>query len=559
MKTTKLIGLVTGIALAPLVAHADGPSPVAPDAAKPPSADFPNFGLSGARGMTPPMMPGEGKSLGAGLGFGQIGDDYYARVNLGFELNLGQIGFGIQAPMNLLVYEGEGPGKFPMDMTHATSSRDQKAYGGVLRRADYDEISDYGKIIRYVRWGHKGDLLYVLAGELGGANLGHSTLVSRYVNNSSLDHAKFGLQLDVNTDWGGVETVFDNIVSGADNDKSYGGENAGLIGVRGYARPLNGTGIPLLRRMAVGVTSVVDRRAPIVLARKAPGPGQTSGDFSRDAEGNFIKDGTSVDDSFKALGFDLEVPVLEMDILSVVPYIDYNMFLDVQNALVRPGATPMPGVTLPGQAPSGSGLHIGTLVGFKFPILLDISMSARLEYRYLGANYLPAYFDSQYEIQRFQYPLYADPTRCSALGGSFDAKQSYCYVPKAAAIGQLSEAKNGIYGELAFKFMNLLTVGGGVEDYEGPLNGAINLYATMPAFKDFLQITGFYSRRAVDITQEAFELDERSMLGASGRVSLGGGLWLTGMYTRQWTATGTGGTLQTVDNYNFGVDYALPL
>jgi hypothetical protein len=247
------------------------------------------------------------------------------------------------------------------------------------------------------------------------------------------------------------------------------------------------------------------------------------------------------------------MPLIESSILSVIPYIDYNILFG--NADPRAG---LPGLLNLPQVDSGQGLHIGTNVGFRFPILLDISLAAKLEYRRLGTRYLPAYFDQTYDLQRYQYPLAADSTRCAALQGNFDPKQQTCNLPKAAAVGQITDSKNGIYGEVAFKFMNLVTVGGGVEDYEGPLNGAINLYGTMPALKDFLVVTAFYTRRAIDITQDAFGLDEKSLLGATGKIKImSPGLYLVAMFTRQWANDPNQGRIVNIDNFNIGVEFNL--
>lgn len=563
MKRNLRLFVICGTLGAPAVALAQD-APAAPAGEKaPPSAQLPSFGFSGAKGVTaPPSVPTDAKSAGAALGFGQIGEDYYLRLNVGFEMNLGKIGLGVQAPLNILAYEGCGDevmgrctNKFdgmPDAMPPIESSRDQKTYGGVLRKQDYDEVSDYGKFIRYVRYGHKGDPLHLHVGELGGMSIGHGTLVGRYMNNVSVDHTKFGLVVDVDHDFGGVETLFDNIVSEGDDGKSFGGEAVGLFAGRAYVRPLMiaNIQIPFVRRLALGVSYAIDRRVPIVLKKDPSDP--TGNRFDLDDKGNFERDASAAEDSFQAVGLDVELPLLESSIIRLVPYIDYNILGDVKNPLRA--AMPMMPAGTSAQVDAGSGLHIGAMLGFQFPILLDISLSARLEYRYLGDGYLPAYFDSNYDLQRYQYPVTIDPTQCRQMGGIYDTDQSSCYAPKAAALAFTGEARNGVYGEVAFKFMNLVVIGGGAEDYEGPQNGVLNLYGTVPMLADIASITAFYSRRAIDITQEAFALDERSLLGAVAKVKLSGPLYLVAMYTRQWAADPASGRVEGVDNYNFGVE-----
>ncbi len=53
---------------------------------------------------------------------------------------------------------------------------------GNLREEDWDEVGDILDKIYYVRWGHKGDPLYIKGGSLDNVTIGYGLLVKRYSN-----------------------------------------------------------------------------------------------------------------------------------------------------------------------------------------------------------------------------------------------------------------------------------------------------------------------------------------------------------------------------------------
>ncbi len=68
----------------------------------------------------------------------------------------------------------------------------QQDYGGVLRRADWDETSDFGQIIRLLRLGQPGGQVSLRAGPMAGLTLGHGHLISRYGNRENPDYHPCG-------------------------------------------------------------------------------------------------------------------------------------------------------------------------------------------------------------------------------------------------------------------------------------------------------------------------------------------------------------------------------
>ena len=120
------------------------------------------------------------------------GDTYLTTV-INTEFALGPFGVGLGLPLNLLAINDD-----------ATGTRDSKTYQHLLRRDDWNQPQDYLKLVRFVRYGHKRDPVYLLAGQLWGSSLGHGTLVNRYSNSFSLTQRKLGAAFDVNTEYFGL-------------------------------------------------------------------------------------------------------------------------------------------------------------------------------------------------------------------------------------------------------------------------------------------------------------------------------------------------------------------
>ena len=180
-----------------------------------------------------------------GVGIGRIDKDTYVSTVINTELALGPMAVGLGVPLNLLAINDD-----------STGTRDSKTYQHVLRRSDWNQPQDYLKFVRFVRYGHKRDPVYLLAGQLWGSSLGHGTLVNRYSNSLNLDQRKFGIAFDFNADYFGVETLIDNVAG------------VGIIGGRAYVRPF--AEVPGLSGLAVGVTVVADPTAPLVPFASTP-------------------------------------------------------------------------------------------------------------------------------------------------------------------------------------------------------------------------------------------------------------------------------------------------
>ena len=221
-------------------------------------------------------------------------------------------------------------------------------------------------------------------------------------------------------------------------------------------------------------------------------------------------------------GVDLEANVLNTTMIQITPYTDLNH--------VDGG---------------GTGWHLGTLVTLTMPIGFDLSIPIRLEYRRFQSNYVPAYFSTFYELERYSFPGGA-----KAVG------------PKAAVVRSASGSPgiNGYYGDLAFNFAGLIQVGGIYEWYDNS-EPAFSLFASVPAL-EIIQAKAYYAKTGVKSGKDAFTFDNRSFLVGELRYEVVTYVYAIGRFTRRWMLD-TNESSKTYNEYvgrndwSFGVEFAI--
>lgn len=220
---------------------------------------------------------------------------------------------------------------------------------GKIRAGEYETFGDYLRIIRYVRWAQKGDPFYIRVGQLDYSLLGHGFIMYNYRNSSSYDLRKTGMELDLNFEKFGFESMYSDFAG------------KGVLGLRGYVRPLKFTTagkIPVLGGLETGVTYAADlnenaNKKYDAVAKKSTGDGSVS-----------------------VVGFDAGLPLLSLSMLKSTLYFDYAK-------IVNYGSGSAAGIDLHA---SGMGL---------------LSLSAKYERRFIGDRFIPSYFDALYERDRF--------------------------------------------------------------------------------------------------------------------------------------------------------------
>ncbi len=319
---------------------------------------------------------------------------------------------------------------------------------GNLRKENYNEASDYLSIIRYLRYGYKNDPLYIKLGALDYYTLGHGSMMYRYNNSPTFDARKIGLVLDLDLGMGGIETIY-----------SHFGE-AGVAGIRGYIRPLKLTPLqetPILSNIEVGVSYAGDYNAYA---------GVTSGFYDP-----LLKDFVADEDkgNINIVGADIGVPISLTDFSTLEFYIDYAQILNF-----------------------GSGTALGTIYTIKGLGILDAY--ARLERRFNGKNYIPSYFNSLYEIERFS----VDETT-----GSFTSK--------ASLLKSINDPVNGYFGEAGIRILNMIDVVAGYQSRDkSPKNGVLHITAEIiPEDFPFVARAG-YDKINIEDETAVFDLDDNS-------------------------------------------------
>lgn len=321
---------------------------------------------------------------------------------------------------------------------------------GKLRKENFNEASDYLSIIRYVRYGVKNDPVFIKIGALDYYTLGHGTIMQHYNNSPTFDNRRIGFNADIDFGKFGFESIMGSF------------SPAGVLGIRGYIRPLQLTSasdIPIISNLEVGVSFVSD------LNKDA---GIINGNYNSSLkEFNITEDKGTI----SVYGFDLGLPLLNSSITEITLYADYSKI-------------------------SGFGSGVATGVKFDFNLSSLVNLTAKLERRFNNGKYIPAYFNSLHEIERFKVD--------SATG---------TFTSKALALNSISENQNGFYGDLLIRVLGLFDIYGGYQRLDKePKSGIMNLRSAIePEGVPFVLRAG-YDKINIQNEKDLFTLDDRSYL-----------------------------------------------
>lgn len=323
---------------------------------------------------------------------------------------------------------------------------------GKLRKENFNDASDYLSIIRYIRYGQKKDKLFVKAGAIDMYTLGHGSIMYMYNNSTSIDNRKIGLVVDADFDKFGFESIYSDF------------SQAGVAGLRAYVKPLQFTSassIPIVSNLELGATIVGD------MHKEA---GIISGYYDN-VTNKFVA--LVNDNSVFIYGFDLGLPLLSTSILNAQLYFDYAKIADFGD-----GATSGINLDL-----NGMGL---------------ITASVKFERRWNNDKFIPAYFNSLYEVERFRF------------NQSTGLVESKLRTLKAQVI-----TENGYFGGLKINVANLFEISGSYQRLDkNPDSGILQLYTEIaPKDMSFLARAG-YDKTNINEEKAIFKLDDRSYLFA---------------------------------------------
>jgi hypothetical protein len=179
----------------------------------------------------------------------------------------------------------------------------------------------------------------------------------------------------------------------------------------------------------------------------------------------------------KIVGFDLGLPIGIGDYFKITPYFDFAKIINF-----------------------GQGTALGMM--FNFQGMGIVSASAKLERRFNGDRYLPSYFNSLYEIERFK------------LNSSADISSSD-YISKSARLDALTSNGNGYYGELLVRLLNSFDILGSYQRLDkDPKSGILHLVTDLsPKEGSYIARAG-YDKIKIENEKDIFTLDDRSYLFA---------------------------------------------
>ena len=427
-------------------------------------AASPAFGQTPRPGAVPPVGPADTSTRMSGealMGVGNLGEDWFLNLSIGTVISFDKVMLGLQAPLRIRIVD---------------SDPEQDEW---YRTEDWDETSDWTRIVRFVQYGRERDPFYARLGELVAASIGHGTIVSRYYNTLDIDHYYTGLSTKVNLEEGGAELLTNNVLAW------------NLVAVRGYVRPFL-LGMedpsPFLAKIVTGTTFAADFRAPWEIRMEQSASGAVP---QVDGSNNLLFDSRTA----WLWGIDTELQLVRTEVVAVTPYMDLNLF-----------------------AGTSAGFHLGVLNEL---LALSSEFSLKLEYRFCGARYAPAYFNTLYDIERLSFLPVA------SMDPDVPAPK-YRYFRD----GEDLESRHGMYGELYANVLGLLGLGGAYEDYQGPDNAAVMLRADLPEIAG-IKLTSYYARRNFDDFDDMFSLDHAYLVNEA-RVSMSGPLFLYAMYTLYW-------------------------
>lgn len=337
-------------------------------------------------------------SFGVALGAAGIDNVYYAVVRPDVNLHFGKFALGLGAPLRFEV----------LDMNELNAI-DPSTYdlvfseAGRFRTEDWDQIEDFLRPLRYLTWGKKEDRLYADLNRVHALTLGHGQLIRRYSPTVDIDEDNLFAQLDGYADFGGVELMAGPFPVPR------------VAGALAFVKPL---GLFLddvySRSLSVGVSYVTDLNAPTSLVT-APNLADGRLQLPVDDAGEFLypHKGALTGDMVHGVGVDAEIKAVKWEFVDLKVYGDYSHLF-------------LPGVPATGVEPfSDGGFALGTLLRMSFgsvpvrdlddedeatraglkprEMRAEHAVRVRVEGRTFGPQYLPSYFDTLYEADKWQF------------------------------------------------------------------------------------------------------------------------------------------------------------
>jgi hypothetical protein len=294
--------------------------------------------LAPVAAQQPQATQTQGFSLGLGLGVDTFGGETYQKISLTPDIAFGKFGIGVDVTVH-----------YRFENSEVTILDDDWVADDFQ-----DALGLYLSKFRYIRYGLKGEPLFVKLGSIDDGTLGNGFIMGNYANTLFLPQRRvFGLSLDVDGQlvgfpYVGVETHVGDLAA------------FDVVGARGYVRPLAGTQIPVLHSLQIGATYAADL------------------DPYRDRDRNAATDekalaalaGVDPADAMVYLaGVDFRQPIVDTPVFSLAAF---------------------------GDAVTQKAKAYGSMLGLGGRLAAIFTYGAQL--RFIGDDFVPVYFDSTYDI-----------------------------------------------------------------------------------------------------------------------------------------------------------------
>jgi hypothetical protein len=390
--------------------------------------------------------------IGVGVGYFNLDSVHYISLTPEVDLNFFdkklKLNFG--APVNITIFDPNGGG-FAVPANRR------------IRQADWDQWQDYFKIIRRVQWGRKEDRIFARMGRIAATNIGHGGLMRRYNANMLANQTRVGVELDLNSDYIGGEAYLSDVTLQSK-------VAAGLL----FVKPLGWMQNYAAKSLSLGFVYAGDFGAPKALLRDEDGVVQTVNNLGNDPRFTTTQ--------IHGLGTSLEVkPVRVGDTVDIKTYFEFAKLLGF-----------------------GQGFTFGALGRFNVG---PIALRARAEFRLLGNQYMPSYFDNFYEIQKLQFittnPSTFAPTKLDFLR-SLQYPGGY--------------APNG-YFEVTLSWIDKLAISAAYEVGGNAYLQSFLLHAEFTAFT-WLRFFATYHKRNFNNFNKLFNFQQNDLLYAQIRLAI---------------------------------------
>ena len=316
-----------------------------------------------------------------------------------------------------------------------------------LRTENFNTLSDYLSIIRYVRYGRRYDPFYVRVGALDYASLGYGNVMYMYNNSPSFDARTIGMNFKLDFNSIGVEGVYSDF------------SQAGVLAVRGFVRPLKFTSagsLPVIGGLTFGLTYANDMQKYA---------GVLNGYYDSTNDKFVINDDHG---NVQIASVDVGLPIVKSSIVDWQLYYTYTKIID-----------------------AGEGQAYGTLLGIDLSL---VNIKIKFERNLNHPHYMPSYFNATHEIDR--YSVIND-----TLYTKFAALQT---LDESGANGYYGGLMIDVLG--SFKILGSYQRMEKVEH-----SGMLNIYSQITPETAPIVLKAGYSKTHIDREAELFKLDDRSL------------------------------------------------